>query len=261
MNTDKTPASRETGWELDTGELRANNEDSLAVVNIDQASAGDAQSVGIYAVADGVGGNQRGEEASKLAVRTAVHQLMTELAEADDAMPEQYHDWLRSAVQIANQVVYRKNASEKSNMATTLVMAVIAGDKAHIANIGDSRAYIISKDRIHQITQDHTLVQSLIDSGIITPEQSEKHPYRNQLIKAVGLDRKIEDDYFDVSLHEGDSLLLCTDGLTGELSDEEIQRIVCEAESPQAACEALVSASNQAGGHDNIAVVVVRLGQ
>ncbi len=259
-DSEKNPANREVGWELDTGEVRTNNEDSLAVVNVDQASADEAQSIGIYAVADGVGGSQRGEEASKLAVRTAVRQLMSGLTETpDETMPEHYHAWLHSAAQVANQMVYRKNADEQGNMATTLVMAVVVGDKALIANVGDSRAYIISRERIHQITEDHTMVQRLLDTGVITPEQSETHPWRNHLTKAVGLENKIEDDHFEVVLQEGDSLLLCTDGVTGELSDSDIQRIVCDADTPQAACEALVSASNQAGGHDNIAVVVVRL--
>jgi serine/threonine protein phosphatase PrpC len=263
MNTDadKSSANREVGWELNTGQVRPNNEDSLAVVNVDQASAGDAQSIGIYAVADGVGGSQRGEEASKLAVRTAVRQLMSGLTEMsdDETMPEHYHAWLHSAAQVANQVVYRKNTDEQAHMATTLVMAVVVGDKALIANVGDSRAYFISKDSIHQITEDHTLVKQLVDKGVITAEQAERHPWRNHLSKAVGLEKKVEDDHFEVALREGDSLLLCTDGLTGELSDADIQRIVCEAESPQAACEALVNASNRAGGRDNIAVVVVRL--
>jgi serine/threonine protein phosphatase PrpC len=248
------------GWSLDKGVTRENNEDSLAAVTLNHASETASQTIGVYAVADGMGGHEAGEVASKLAVRTAVRQLMGDVAEADQDMPEPYRQWLESAVALANQVVREKAHEENTNMGTTLVMAVVVGNDVHIANVGDSRAYLISPTHLRQITHDQSLVQNLVDQGEITPEQAANNPNRNMLIQAVGSQKDVTVDLFNETLGSDESLLLCSDGLWNTLGDEEIIHIVRKAATPQAACQALVDACNAQGARDNIAAVLVRPG-
>ncbi len=248
------------GWSLDKGVTRENNEDSLAAVTLNQASETASQAIGVYAVADGMGGEQAGEVASKLAVRTAVRQLMGEVADTGEDMPEHYRQWLESAVALANRVVRKKAHDENKNMGTTLVMAVVVGNDVHIANVGDSRAYLISPTTIRQITHDQSLVQSLVDGGAITPEQAADHPRRNILTQAVGSQEDVTVDLFNETLEDDESLLLCSDGLWNTLGDDEIIHIVRTAATPNAACQALVDACNAKGSRDNIAAVLVRPG-
>jgi serine/threonine protein phosphatase PrpC len=250
----------EVGWSLDKGVTRENNEDSLAAVTLNRASAADSQSIGVYAVADGMGGHEAGEVASQLAVRTAVRQLMGDVTETDEDMPENYRQWLESAVALANRVVHEKAHEENKKMGTTLVMAVVVGHDVHIANVGDSRAYLISPTSIRQITHDQSLAQVLVDSGTITPEQAANHPNRNILTQAVGPDAGVTVDLFNETLETHESLLLCSDGLWNTLGDAEIIHIVRTAATPNVACQALVDACNAKGSLDNIAAVLVRPG-
>ena len=145
-------------------------------------------------------------------------------------------------------------------MGTTLVMAVVVGHDVHIINVGDSRAYLISPNDIRQITHDQSFVQALLDKGAITPEQATTHPRRNVLLQSLGTEEQVTPDLYSETLDANESLLLCSDGLWDMLGDAEIARIVRAADTPNAACQALVDASNAAGGHDNIAAVIVRLG-
>jgi len=248
----------EVGWSLDKGVTRENNEDSLAAVTLNQASETASQTIGVYAVADGMGGHEAGEVASKLAVRTVVRELMQNVAEADKDMPEPYQQWLERAVALANRVVRKKAHQENTNMGTTLVMAVVVGNDVHIANVGDSRAYLISPTQLRQITHDQSLVQSLVDKGEITPEQAANNPNRSMLTQAVGSQDDVTVDLFNETLENGESLLLCSDGLWDTLGDEEIIDIVRKADTPHAACQALVDACNVKGAQDNIAAVLVR---
>jgi serine/threonine protein phosphatase PrpC len=250
----------EVGWSLDKGVTRENNEDSLAAVTLNHASETSSQTIGVYAVADGMGGHEAGEVASELAVRTAVRQLMGNVAEVDQDMPEPYRQWLESAVALANQVVREKAHEDNKNMGTTLVMAVVVGNDVHIANVGDSRAYLISPTSLRQITHDQSLVQSLVDKGEITPEQAINNPNLNLLTQAVGSQEDVTVDLFNETLENNESLLLCSDGLWNTLGDEEIIHIVRKAATPQAACQALVDACNAKGARDNIAAVLVRPG-
>jgi protein phosphatase len=189
-----------------------------------------------------------------------VRQLIGNVAEADQDMPEPYQQWLESAVALANRVVYQKAHEENKNMGTTLVMAVVVGNDVHIANVGDSRAYLISPTRLRQITHDQSLVQTLVDKGEITPEQAANNPNRNMLIQAVGSQKDVTVDLFNETLEDNESLLLCSDGLWDTLGDEEIIDIVRKAATPQAACQAMVDACNAKGARDNIAAVLVRPG-
>ena len=250
---------KNVGWEMDTGQERDHNEDSLATVHMQQASEDDAKSVDIVAVADGMGGHSHGEIASKLAVRTAIRKVMDDIVEHDDDMPVNYRSWLESATRIANRVVYKTAESRDSNMGTTLVLAVVAGNKLHVANVGDSRAYVITDKSIRQITKDHSMLRAMLESGAYDERQIEQSPFKHALTQAIGQAEPIEIDTFTEKLPDGSYVLLCSDGLWGEVDESEIFKIVQEAESVQAACEALVKAANSAGGSDNIAVVLVRV--
>jgi len=172
---------QEVGWQIDKGKVRSSNEDSLAAVTLSQASEAEAESVGVYAVADGMGGHEAGEVASKLAVRTAIRKLMKDVTDGDDKLPENYEQWLKGAVGLANKTVIQKAQEDDKNMGTTLVMAVVVGHDVHIVNVGDSRAYVITDHGIHKITKDHSYVQALVDTGVITQEQAVNHPLRNIL--------------------------------------------------------------------------------
>jgi serine/threonine protein phosphatase PrpC len=248
----------EVGWSLDKGVTRENNEDSLAAVTLNQAGETASQTIGVYAVADGMGGHAAGEVASQLAVRTAVRQLMGNVTEVSEDMPEHYQQWLESAVALANRVVRKQAHEDNKNMGTTLVMAVVVGNDVHIANVGDSRAYLISPTRLRQITHDQSLVQNLVDTGEITPEQAAKNPNRNMLTQAIGSQENVTIDLFNETLDNNESLLLCSDGLWNTLGDVEIIDIVRTAATPHAACQALVDACNAKGALDNIAAVLVR---
>jgi PPM family protein phosphatase len=252
--------AQEVGWQIDKGLVRQSNEDSLAAVTLSQASEAESQSVGVYAVADGMGGHDAGEVASKLAVRTAIRKLMEDVTEADEVMPDNYQHWLKGAVALANQIVRNKAQEDAKNMGTTLVMAVVVGHDVHIVNVGDSRAYLISPRGIRKVTHDHSFVQALVDNGAITQEEAANHPHRNILTQSVGSQEEITIDLFNETISDDEYLLLCSDGLWEMLSDEEIWRIVRRANSPSEACQQLVEATNTAGGYDNIAAVLVRLG-
>jgi protein phosphatase len=136
---------------------------------------------------------------------------------------------------------------------------LIIGDTAIIANVGDSRTYLLRNGRFEQITQDHSLVARLVDAGVIEPENVRSHPQRNQIYRSLGHKLDVEVDVFTQSLRAGDALVLCSDGLWEMVFDDEIQHIIEDARTPQRACDALVEAANRAGGDDNIAVIVVEM--
>lgn len=258
---DNNEITQEVGWNINKGQVRDNNEDSLGAVKVNQASEDKAQSVGIYVVADGMGGHHAGEVASDLAVRTVIREFMADMTTQQDDMPENYQKWLKSAVAIANHMILNRGQEDHLEMGTTLVMAVVVGNNVHIVNVGDSRAYLISESSIRQITKDHTFVQKLVEVGAITPQQAADHPHRNILTQAVGTNKNLTIDLFSESLEENEYLLLCSDGLWDELNDAQIHQIVMQADSAQAACQALVDATNAAGGRDNMAIVLVRIKQ
>jgi protein phosphatase len=144
-------------------------------------------------------------------------------------------------------------------MGTTLVAALVVGDTAHIANVGDSRAYVITQDDdIRRITIDHSLVERLVAIGQIKPDEARSHPQRNVIYRTIGDKEEAEVDFFVQQLNPGDSLLLCSDGLSGKIEDAEMRRLVSRSQSPQEACELLVQAANDHGGDDNITVIIVQ---
>jgi serine/threonine protein phosphatase PrpC len=234
----------------DVGRVRPHNEDY-----VDYYMPSDprqlAQKGSIFLVADGMGGHQAGEVASQGAVEMAIAQYYSDTS----------HDVPTSLVRAfrtANQQLHAQAQSDpsKGGMGTTLVAAVILGQKVYVANVGDSRAYLIGDQGIIQITEDHSWVGEQLRAGLLTEEQARRHPQRNLVTRALGSKPSVEVDLFEGEIDPGDRILLCTDGLTGRVEDAEIATTV-QQHAPQEAARWLVALANERGGNDNITVLVV----
>ena len=234
---DGTPAVRlRVGTATDVGRHRTSNEDAFL--------SDDARR--LYAVADGMGGHRAGEVASS----TALESLDVTVGDGTD---------LAAAIEEANAAVWRKalDNPEMRGMGTTLTAVRIDGATALVGHVGDSRAYLMRDGALTRVTDDHSLVEQLVREGRLTPEEAATHPQRSVITRALGVDDAVEVDTYSIDLHTADRLLLCSDGLTSMISDEAISRLLRRARDPQQAAQALVDAANQAGGDDNITVVVV----
>jgi len=205
----------------------------------------------VFAVADGLGGHQAGEVASDLAL-ASVRAL-----DQTDARPAA--KGIADAVRKGNRAVHDRAESDESlqGMGTTMTAVVISGDTAFIAHVGDSRCYLIRGGAISQLSRDHTLVARMVSEGRLTPEQAEAHPQRSVLTRALGADRDVDVDELRITVMDGDRLLLCSDGLTGMLSDDEIRDFVTGGSDLDEICRRLIDAANERGGLDNITVVVI----
>ena len=231
----------------DRGRVRAQNEDSYSCVTFEKGS--------LFVVADGMGGHDAGEIASRIAVETVCREIGAGMAGQGQALL----GLIENAVQHANTLVNGEGASKGSNMGTTISLALLTGDTAYVASVGDSRVYWTESGTLTQITQDHSLVASLVTAGELTKEGARNHPRSNILYRTVGRPERIAVDTFQVALKPGGTLLLCTDGLWGELGDERIGQTLASEETPQAICEKLIGMANAQAGKDNITAVVVRI--
>ena len=251
----------DSGRRTDVGMIRTLNEDSLLLVESSRILQSISQPLGVYIIADGMGGHSAGEIASTTIVNAIAQKTYTELLPADMETGAETDNgqWLQEAVQAANEAVFSIRKSTGSDLGSTLVAALIEGNNAHIANVGDSRAYLINAKGIRQITTDHSLVERLVATGQITREEARYHHQRNVIYRTIGDKAIVDIDMNSLPLSHGDRLLLCSDGLSGMITDEDIQRIVEKAPSTQAACDALVDAANAAGGEDNITVIIVEI--
>ena len=207
----------------------------------------------LFIVADGMGGHKAGDYASMHTVDRFV-EVIRELGEEHGVQ-----DAINEAVTAANAYIYQRSRenSNLSGMGTTLVLASCIGNEAIVANIGDSRLYLVNDDAMTQITRDHSLVEEMVTLGGIDREMARNHPDKNIITRAVGVKEKVAADFFEVDLTKGDKLLLCSDGLTNMLRDEEIYQIIQNNKELEQAAKALVDAANENGGRDNIAVVMV----
>jgi serine/threonine protein phosphatase PrpC len=227
----------------DVGRMRKNNEDSYL----------SAQPVA--AVADGMGGHSAGEVASAIAIEelTALRDRgpwENETAATDD---------LKQAILRANRRIREMAARDRrlSGMGTTLVALLEDGDMVHVANVGDSRGYLLRQGELSQVTVDHSLVQELVDDGRLSPEDAERHPQRSVITRALGIDPEVEFDLFTYKLQVGDRLLLCSDGLSDVVEPAQIRKVLLRVPSAKRAARELVSVANANGGPDNITVIVV----
>ena len=225
----------------DVGRQRSANEDDFVLAPP------------FFAVADGMGGAKAGEVASAMA---------TEVFEDESDSGEPAETQLARMLREANKRIHDLAVADESHrgMGTTLTAAKVTGDEISLAHVGDSRAYRMRDGELEQLTKDHSLVAELERSGQITPEAAEHHPQRSIITRALGPEPEVEVDTYTVTGREGDLFLLCSDGLTSMISDEEIGSILRSADSLDAAADALVRAANQSGGKDNITVVLFRVG-
>ena len=210
----------------------------------------------LFIVADGMGGHNAGDYASKCTTETVVNEIQNSFEKNPTII-------IKKAIKTANAKI-RKEASEHENlfgMGTTLVIATIIGKYLQVSNIGDSRLYLLNKDGLRQITEDHSLVEEMIRLGGLSREDARLHPDKNIITRAIGAKDEVEADFFTEELETGDIVLMCSDGLTNMLEDKEIEAILLNPEKEELIQkgDALIKAANENGGKDNIAVVLVRL--
>jgi serine/threonine protein phosphatase PrpC len=221
----------------DVGRVRRRNEDAYLVQDP------------LFAVADGMGGHRGGNVASTMSLET--------LEAADIAhrgVPA-----LLAAIRTANRAVLERGEADRelSGMGTTITAVLVDGDRAHVAHVGDSRAYLLRDGSLQQITEDHTVVQEMVRRGRLSPDQAEHHPQRSILTRALGVDEELDIDELTLELHPGDRVLICSDGLTGMVTEDAIAEALAQAPDPQAACDRLVAMANEAGGDDNVTAIVL----
>ena len=227
----------------DCGSVRPSNEDSFGI----------SAEHGVYVVCDGMGGAAAGEIASSM----AVSDMLRRLGNRDKAVP--LGEAIEEAVRFANEAIHSR-ADENPNlhgMGTTLVGLVTEGRRVLVFNVGDSRCYLLHKGKLTQISQDHSLVEEQVRMGRITPDEALHSPLRNVITRALGTQPEVEPDLFELKAEADDIFLLCSDGLTGEVPDAQIEALL-DADLPLTElCANLVKAANLAGGHDNVTCVLV----
>jgi serine/threonine protein phosphatase PrpC len=227
-------------------------------VNQDMFLLDDA--LGLYAIADGMGGHAAGEVASDLAITALAHSLRGREEERSSWTPAEAGDLLRQALNDGNRKICESvlSRAEWRGMGTTMVALVLADERAIIAHVGDSRAYLLRNGELRQLTSDHSWVNEQVKLGLLTREQAQRHPMRNIVTRALGNQPEVEVDLSEESIRPGDIFTLCSDGLSGMLDDAEIHEILQEHGAvPQAACRELVDRANARGGEDNITVIVM----
>ena len=246
--------ARKIGMLTDVGQVRTVDEDSILAADLSFGVNSESSKFLLLAVADGMGGHAKGEEASKIALNAIARAVIPDLLNNTP-----FTKILEKGIQNANQDIldYTAKNPEASGMGTTSVCAVVKDNQIHLANVGDSRAYRVSDDEICRVTKDHSYVQALIDEGEITEEQAREHPRKNEITRAVGIMPSIEVDTMKLTLDSDESLLLCCDGVIAHLSDDDIHKIIRDSPDPQTACQEIVDMANERGGSDNISLIIL----
>lgn len=231
------------GIKSDVGNRRTLNEDFVKYFEDDNIS--------IFAIADGMGGHNAGEVASEVALETIITYLK-ENNEKDKVAA------LKEAVRRANYKIYKMSIlnDNYSGMGTTITVAYVVDGKILIANVGDSRCYTFYKNTLTKITKDHSLVQELLDNGSISEEEAINHPNKNIITRAIGTKPSVEVDIYELNIDDVETVLLCTDGLTNEVSEQEICDIINNDKTN--CCEELINLSKERGGRDNISVIIFK---
>jgi len=236
----------------DIGQKREQNEDNYSII---------ADKPGIpvsFIIADGMGGHNAGEIASKLAVDFVSDYITSNPDEFTNE--SDIFDKISALLNKANLFIIENAKKNKNNsgMGTTLIVAVLLNKKLFIGHVGDSRAYLIRDEKLTQITTDHSYIEELLKSGSITKEEAENHPQKNIITRALGSFEPIEADTYLVELQNKDSFLFCTDGLTNMLNDQEIEKITVDSNDSEEVCNKLIEASIANGGEDNITVIIIK---
>jgi Serine/threonine protein phosphatase len=231
---------------VDTGLKRTENQD---YIYISDSPIGNLSN--LFIVADGMGGHNSGDFASRFTVET----ILENIREITEHNPIKI---IRSAIKTANEILFQKAKEDTSmaGMGTTLVVATIVGNYLYVANIGDSRLYVVSEE-IQQVTKDHSLVEEMIRIGEISRDEARKHPDKNIITRAVGVSTNVEIDFFDFKLCKNDIILLCSDGLSNMVTDDEIKEIIKTGSNLSTITSHLIGRANENGGKDNIAVILI----
>ncbi len=249
------------GIASDVGQARTSNQDAALVFMASAEMAGNPPPVGFMVVADGMGGHHDGELASALAVQTLARYIINEII-IPHLDGREYSAEQRTIPEVLADSMHAANRAVQEHVpdgGTTATCAVIRGDLAYIAHVGDSRAYLISEGSIELVTRDHSLVRRLQELGQLTAEEAEVYPHRNVLYRAIGQGESLEVDAATRRLPPSSSLLLCSDGLWSTVSERKILEVLREHPDPQDACDQLVAAANAKGGPDNITVVLMQM--
>ncbi|HEY6540393.1 MAG TPA: protein phosphatase 2C domain-containing protein [Ktedonobacteraceae bacterium] len=254
----------------DAGNVRRSdpNEDSALILQLQRIHESLATPVGVYIVADGMGGHDNGQLASRMTINTIAQHMTQELllaplAGEKDGVPapeideESLEKLLRDAIEEANTALCEVNARNKTDMGSTLTGFMIVGQHAFIVNVGDSRTYMIRGGQLYQLTTDHSLVGQLVASGLIEPDDVYTHPQRSQIYRSLGDKPNTPIDITKQQLHPGDKLVACCDGLWEMVRNPQIEGVLNTAPDPQTACQQLIDLANENGGEDNITAVIV----
>ena len=242
----------------DVGCVRKHNEDNMLM----------APELGLFIVADGLGGHAAGEVASQIVVET-MGRFVADTVEQERTWPVDYDaslsfnaNRLKAAVVLSDRAIAEdiRSNPERETMGSTVVSVLLEGRRATIAHVGDSRAYLLDGQGIRQVTRDHSWVAEQVANGILTPSEARVHPFRNVITQALGNGAELEVEIQEMDLGESERMLLCSDGLSGMVPDQQIWDIVHSAGSQQQAVEALIAAARAAGGEDNITAILVGTG-
>ena len=234
----------ETFYQTDTGIVRDHNEDSVIILSNENAT--------LMAVADGMGGHRAGEVASSIVIKNISDRFKNGFFNLNK--PEAV-EWIKEVVNESNSLIfkYAEDNPESKGMGTTLVLAIITSEYILFGNIGDSSGFVMKDNIIHKVTKDHTLVNLLLEAGELTEEEAENHPKKNILMNALGINDPIEIDIFDCNI-DIDEILLCSDGLTNMLTNENIERVLNGDGTLEEKVIKLIKKANNRGGTDNISV-------
>jgi protein phosphatase len=265
----KRPIRVEVFGKTDLGRTRDHNEDRFLVADLTRKAASLQPEVRqhdigprgtLLVVADGMGGAAAGELASEMATDTIYDHLVKTWNSEHEVTPQRFAYRLKEAVEVANASIHAhaKAHPEVRGMGTTTTAAGVLNDHLYLTQVGDSRAYLIRGGQAHQITKDQSLMQRLVEAGELTEEEAAQSERRNIILQALGPDPKVKVDLTHQEVRRGDILVLCSDGLSGQVKKEEIAKIVTQAKDLSAACEQLIALANERGGPDNITVVIAR---
>lgn len=271
------PVSIEVVGRTDVGRRREHNEDAFLVADLSDAQASPAvteererliwprRTLGargaLFVVADGMGGAAAGELASGMACAVILEELHAQWADTTDTDPDRFAQTLRLATERANQRIHTHATSnpDTKGMGTTATLAGLLGDTLYLCQVGDSRAYLVRRGVATQITKDQSLMQRLVDAGELTPEEAEVSERRNIILQALGPEARVKVDLTVQRVQRDDLLVLCSDGLSGQVRGPEMAQLLGAATTLETGCDALIDRANATGGPDNITVIVVRL--
>jgi serine/threonine protein phosphatase PrpC len=248
------------GWNAGIVRQRSPNEDSVMVLQNTCSHRGELFPFSLLVVADGMGGHQHGQEASRLAILNMMHTVLQNILLSGELSDELLRDMLVGGVDWANRAIYQRGRELDCTMGTTLAAVLVVGTRAYIVNVGDSRTYLYREGSgLRQISHDHSVVATLVAFGEITPDEVYTHPERGKIYRCVGSDENVDVDDFVIDLCRGDMLLLCSDGLWEMVRDPAIARILQQYQDPTQASAALIDAALRGGGVDNVSAIVARV--